>query len=68
MVVGTAGVGKSTFCSFLLDGEESQRFKSSNAGVGGVTKDMLVAKGHALGDSSKPRVKVIDTVGFGDPT
>jgi septin family protein len=68
MVVGTAGVGKSTFCSFFIDGRESQRFNSSNASVGGVTREMQIAISHALGDSSMPRVKVIDTAGFGDPT
>ena len=40
MVVGTAGVGKSTLCSFFIDGRETQRFKSSNASVGGVTREM----------------------------
>ena len=40
MVVGTAGVGKSTVCSFFIDGRESQRFKSSKACVGGVTREI----------------------------
>ena len=40
MVVGPTGVGKSTFSSFFIDGRESQRFKSSNASVGGVTREM----------------------------
>jgi GTP-binding protein EngB required for normal cell division len=40
MVVGTAGVGKSTLCSFFIDGRESQTFKSSHASVGGVTREM----------------------------
>ena len=68
MVVGPPGVGKSTFCNLLIDGRDKHKFKSSNASVGGVTREMLVALGHALGDSSMPLVKVIDTPGFGDPT
>ena len=40
IVVGPPGVGKSTFSSFFIDGRESQRFKSSNATVGGVTREM----------------------------
>ena len=40
MVVGPPGVGKSSVCSYLVDGRESQRFKSSNASVGGVTREM----------------------------
>ena len=68
MVVGPPGVGKSTFCNFFVYGRETNIFKSSKASVGGVTREMLVALGHALGDSSMPLVKVIDTPGFGDPT
>jgi len=68
LVVGPPGVGKSTLCSFLVDGTESQRFKSSKESVGGVTREMKLAIGHALGDSTMSKVKVIETAGFGDPT
>ena len=51
MVVGPPGVGKSTFCNFFVYGRETNIFKSSKASVGGVTREMLVALGHALGDS-----------------
>lgn len=40
MVVGPPGVGKSTLCNFFIDGKGSQKFKSSNASVGGVTREM----------------------------
>jgi nucleoside-triphosphatase THEP1 len=42
LVMGAPGVGKSFAGSFLLDGRNSGRFKSSTACVGGVTKEVRI--------------------------
>lgn len=67
MPFGSAGCGKSTLCNFLLDGNNSARFKSSKTTAGGETKTISAQIGFALGKANGRCVKVFDIPGIGDP-
>jgi GTP-binding protein EngB required for normal cell division len=68
IMLGQPGVGKSTVCNYLIDGNNSNRFRSSQESVGGFTREIQVAENNALGDPTRKLLKVIDLPGFGDPT
>lgn len=62
------GSGKSTLANFLVDGEDSNRFETSNSTGGGVTKKIQSARGFALGEKSlSKKVQVFDLPGLADP-
>ncbi len=65
--MGATGAGKSNFGNYMLDGRDSQRFKSSAATVSGVTTKIRMDGNNALGNSLNPMINVIDMPGFGDP-
>jgi putative ribosome biogenesis GTPase RsgA len=64
---GSAGAGKSTLCNFLIDGEDSQRCKTSKTTDGGETTKVSHHEGIALGDSEGKKIKVFDVPGMADP-
>lgn len=68
MPFGGAGVGKSTVCNFLVSGDDSGPFIASKTTEGGETRDISFEEGHALGDFTNGRVKVVDMPGLADPT
>jgi hypothetical protein len=63
--LGGTGVGKSKFCSVLLEGEDLGAFVSSSSAEGGETKIITSRTGFALGNS-KP-IKIFDIPGLCDP-
>lgn len=65
---GGPGTGKSTLSNFLVDGEDSGKFKASDTCEGSETKEVTFHKGWALGDKSlKKMVQVYDVPGLGAP-
>ena len=65
---GGTGVGKSTVCNILLDGEDVGTFKTSEITDGGETKFVTSGVGWALGDRNfRRRVQVFDVPGLADP-
>jgi GTPase Era involved in 16S rRNA processing len=67
LVVGAPEAGKSNFGNFMLDGKNSQRFKSSSECVSGVTRTIRMEINHALNVPTNKKVRLIDMPGFGDP-
>lgn len=65
---GGTGVGKSTLCNYLLNGQGDTPFKTSETTSGGETKRVESKTDWALGDmSSQKMVQVFDIPGLEDP-
>lgn len=67
LVAGPPGSGKSMVCSFMLDGRNSGRYKSSKTTGNAETIDVQIESGPSLGTSTFRKVSVIDTPGLADP-
>ena len=64
-VFGAPGTGKSCVLNYLIDGQGSEHFKSSNSACSGVTKEISICECQAFGNYDK-RLKLIDFPGVGD--
>jgi len=72
VMLGAAGVGKSTLANALLGRNEDYGkdegkscFVVGNPDIGGMTKEACADQDHFLGDPSLPELTVIDTPGLG---
>lgn len=65
---GGSGVGKSTLCNYLLNGNTEEKFKATETTEGSETREVTYFDGDALGDPSlKKKVRIFDVPGLFSP-